>query len=126
MVLSVDALRLFSKEGDRPAALALICTICKRLCNPPGAELASDGAWRVRLPRVARAALGRPVSWCLLGTMVPRSAVRHLRMLQAESSCRGDVRLLAVQPEHAAVVLPEFKGRGQRRSGCFCGCFLEL
>lgn len=41
-------LRHISEEEDRPAGLALISSIRKRMLNLPG-DLAADKEWRVRL-----------------------------------------------------------------------------
>ena len=46
--LGVAALRLISTEDDRPAGLALIASIRKRLYSLPS-ELAAEEMWRVRL-----------------------------------------------------------------------------
>ena len=56
--LGVAVLRLASKEGDRPAGLALISSLRKRLMNLPG-ELAADELLRVRLQGLTQLARHR-------------------------------------------------------------------
>ena len=65
--LGMTLLRLITREDERPAGLALISTLRKRLCSLPG-ELSADMMWRVRLRKVASAARNRmlSVAFCVL------------------------------------------------------------
>ena len=56
---------LISSKGDRPAGLALIASIRKRLYSLPSGVVAEE-RWRVRLPKAACAELTRALLKCLL------------------------------------------------------------
>ena len=65
LVVALKVLQLVTKEEDRPATLALISSLRKRLVNLPG-NLAADEAWRVRLHGLNSTALSRLLLLCHL------------------------------------------------------------
>ena len=79
-------LGLATREEDRPAALALISSLRKRLLNP----VISNEKCRVRLERVSSAAWFRPPSWSLC----PSCRVYVIGACPALAACSWQIRLL--------------------------------